>query len=483
MQRRTFIQQAALTGAAITLSKLAKAGAGRDDFPVVRIAEAQRKFKSPAVEKIITDIQSNTGNREIAWLFGNCFPNTLDTTVDFEMIDGKPDTYVITGDIDAMWLRDSSAQVWPYVPLCKQDDNLQQLIKGVINRQVKCILKDPYANAFYKDENKVSEWKKTDITDMKPGIHERKWEVDSLCYPIRLSYGYWKETGDTSVFDDQWIAAMQLVVKTFKEQQRFDSPGPYTFQRQTSWATDGVPLSGYGYPVKPNGLICSMFRPSDDATIFPYLIPANWFAVVSLKQMTAIATSINQAALAADAEKLRMQVQTALEQHAAVQHPAYNKIYAYEINGFGSYNLMDDANVPSLLSLPYLLNTPFDRSSFFYSYAEKSIYPNTRQYILSTDNPFFFKGKAAEGTGGPHAGLDMIWPLSIIMRGITSHNEAEIKRCLTMLQHTHAGTGFMHESFHKDDPTKFTRKWFAWANTLFGEFVWKVYRERPQLLN
>ncbi len=481
MQRRKFIQQTALAGTAILASKYATAGTS--DFPVVRVAEGQRKFKSVAVEKLIAEIQSNIGNKEIAWMFGNCFPNTLDTTVDFEMINGKPDTYVITGDIDAMWLRDSSAQVWPYLPLCKEDKDLQQLIKGVINRQVKCILKDPYANAFYKDENKISEWQKTDITDMKPGIHERKWEIDSLCYPIRLSYGYWRETGDASVFDEQWMAAMKLVVKTFKEQQRINGPGPYTFQRNTSWATDGVPLSGYGYPVKPNGLICSMFRPSDDATIFPYLIPSNWFAAISLEQLSHILKLKKEVPFLNEASNLQANVLVALQTTSTVQNPLYGKMYAYEVNGFGSYNLMDDANVPSLLSLPYLWNMPIATHDFSFTADEKSLYPNTRKFVLSENNPFFFKGKAAEGIGGPHAGMDMIWPLSIIMRGLTSTDDVEIKHCLDMLQRTHAGTGFMHESFHKDDPSKFTRKWFAWANTLFGEFVWKVYREKPHLLS
>ena len=204
-------------------------------------------LRSEAVEATIVNLKKQIANPELAWLFENCFPNTLDTTVDFEMINGKPDTYVITGDIDAMWLRDSTAQVWPYLPLAKTDKKLQQLIAGVINRQTKCILLDPYANAFYKDFNKISEWK-DDITAMKPGIHERKWEIDSLCYPISLAYGYWKETGDTSLFDSEWKEAMLLVLQTFTEQQRLTGKGPYTFQRTTAWATDGVPLSGYGYP-------------------------------------------------------------------------------------------------------------------------------------------------------------------------------------------------------------------------------------------
>ena len=473
MQRRLFIRQAALASAAMAFSKYAAGGKNAAGFPVVRIPEAKRKFKSKAVEQLILDVKKNTGNKEIAWMFENSFPNTLDTTVDFDTINGRPDTYVITGDIDAMWLRDSSAQVWPYIPLSKTDKDLQQLIKGVINRQVKCILKDPYANAFYKDENKVSEWKATDITDMKPGIHERKWEVDSLCYPIRLSYGYWKQTGDTTVFDAQWLEAVHLIINTFKVQQRWEGQGPYSFQRNTSWATDGVPLSGYGYPVKPNGLICSMFRPSDDATIFPYLVPSNFFAYESLKQIQLLGAALPLAkSVIKPAAELCSQLQKALAEHAVINNGVYGKMYAYEVNGFGSFNLMDDANVPSLLSLPYLgaakLSDP--------------VYRNTRSFVLSANNPFFFKGKAAEGIGGPHAGTDMIWPLSIIMRGLTSDNDKEIKYCLDTLQHAHAGTGFQHESFHKDDPSKFTRPWFAWANTIFGEFVWKVYKEKPYLL-
>ncbi len=441
-------------------------------FPVVRTALADRKFTSTAVENIITQFQSAVSNKELGWLFGNCFPNTLDTTVDFEMHNGKPDTYVITGDIDAMWLRDSTAQVWPYLSLIKDDAKLKTLIAGVINRQAANILYDPYANAFYKDRSKQGEWK-DDQTEMKPGIHERKWEIDSLCYPIRLSYQYWKITGDSTPFDTDWKQAILLILKTFREQQRKTGKGPYKFERRTAWATDGVPLGGYGYPAKPVGLIFSMFRPSDDATIFPFLIPANFFAVTSLKQAAEMLSKIHNDAASANAcAAMAKEVELALQQYATVTHPAYGKVYAYEVNGFGSFNLMDDANVPSLLAMPYLgaiKNTD-------------PVYINTRKLLLSEANPFFFKGKAGEGIGGPHVGVDMIWPISIIVRGLTSNNDAEIKNCLKTLQATHGGTGFMHESFHKNDDKQFTRKWFAWANTIFGEFVLKTYREKKHLL-
>ena len=471
MKRRTFIQNSGLAGAGLLLGNI-RGLAAPAAFPVVRTAPDKRNFTSEAIEKAIQEFQRNVKQPELAWLFGNCFPNTLDTTVFHTIKDGQPDTYVITGDIDAMWLRDSSAQVWPYLHFIKEDARLQQLVKGVIYHQAGCVLKDPYANAFYNDPAKESEWKK-DHTKMQPGIHERKWEIDSLCYPIRLAYHYWRTTGDASPFDERWKQSIALILKTFKEQQRKGNDGPYSFERTTSWATDGVAMGGYGYPVKPVGLICSMFRPSDDATIYAYLIPSNFFALVSLRQA---AEMVKQTAkdemLAGDLLALASEVEAALQKHAVINHPDYGRIYAYEVNGFGSFNLMDDANVPSLLSLPYLGAVK----------ETDPVYLNTRKMLLSPNNPFFFKGAAGEGIGGPHAGKNMIWPLSIIMRGLTSNNDKEIKECLEMLRKSHAGTGFMHESFHKDDAAKFTRKWFAWANTIFGEFLWKTYKERPSLL-
>ncbi len=472
--RKEFIKTTGVLTAALLLKRENIFASYFTEYESKRPPLAARHFTSDAVESVIAEIKAGVKNKELGWLFENCFPNTLDTTVDFSMNDGRPDTYVITGDIDAMWLRDSTAQVWPYLPLIKKDKKLQQLIAGVINRQVKCIHLDPYANAFYKDGSKISEWKETDITDMKPGIHERKWEIDSLCYPIRLAYKYWKTTGDISPFDMQWKEAIQLTVKTFKEQQRKEGNGPYHFQRKTAWATDGVPISGYGYPVKPVGLICSTFRPSDDATVFSYLIPSNFFAAVVLQQAAEMIQQIfKDAALANECNELAKEVNTALKQYAITTHVDFGKVYAYEVNGYGSFNLMDDTNVPSLLSLPYL-----DAVSL-----TDPIYHNTRRLLLSSENPFYYKGKAGEGMGSPHTGNNMIWPMSNVVRALTSNDDDEIKKCIDSLVATHAGTGFIHESFHKDDPKKFTRKWFAWANTIFGELIMETYYRKPSLLN
>lgn len=463
--RRQFIKTAGIYSAGLLLSRNALLAAQTMEFTSNRPSADKRHFTSPAVEALIANIKAAVRNAEIGWMFENCFPNTLDTTVYFDNTGGVPDTYIITGDIDAMWMRDSTAQVWPYLPLMKEDNKLQQLIAGVINRQVRYIHNDPYANAFYKDENKVSEWK-DDLTDMKPGVHERKWEIDSLCYPIRLAYHYWKLTGDTTPFNAQWKEAIAIIIKTFKEQQRKTSKGPYHFERNTPKATDTVPLAGYGYPVKPVGLICSAFRPSDDATVYSFLIPSNFFAVLSLQQAAEMVAGIHKdMALANECTALATEVQTALRQHAVAVHPVHGKVYAFETDGFGNHLFMDDANVPGLLSMPYL------------GCIKKTdlIYQNTRKMLLSDSNPFFFKGKAAEGIGGPHVAVDMIWPLAIIIRALTSNNNSEIKQCIGTLRRTHAGTGFMHESFHKDDPAKFTRSWFAWANTLFGELIAHLY--------
>jgi meiotically up-regulated gene 157 (Mug157) protein len=424
------------------------------------------------VEAAIAEFGRQVPDAELSWLFGNCFPNTLDTTVTYGSHNGRPDTYVITGDIDAMWLRDSSAQVWPYLAFIKQDAPLRQLVVGVINRQTRCILQDPYANAFYNDPTKVGEWQ-TDKTAMQPGVHERKWEIDSLCYPIRLAYQYWKTTGDEQPFDAQWRQAIALTVKTFREQQRKTGPGSYHFQRATANATDTQPLGGYGYPVRPTGLIASAFRPSDDATLLSFLVPSNFFAVASLRQAALMLNDIHHDGAAyQDLMALADEVATALREHAIITHPVHGRVYAYEVDGYGGHALLDDANVPSLLSLPYLGAIPLN----------DPVYQNTRRLVLSADNPFFYKGKAGEGIGGPHVGADMVWPLSILMRGLTSTNDAEIRACVQTLKTTHAGTGYVHESFHKDDPGKYTRPWFAWANTLLGELLWKVYQERPALL-
>lgn len=444
----------------------------QQSFESKRPAIEKRHFSSKAVEQLITEVKDAIADPKLKWMFENCYPNTLDTTVKFQMKGKKPDTFVITGDIEAMWLRDSSAQVWPYLQLLKQDKELQLLVAGLINRQAQCILLDPYANAF-NDGPKGSYWETDNTQHMIKELHERKWEIDSLCYPIRVAYYYWLLTGDTSVFDTDWHNAMQLVVKTFKEQQRKDGLGPYSFTRDCDRPTDSQINGGFGAPVKPVGLIVSAFRPSDDATQYGFLIPSNMFAVVSLRQLAEIENKVyGNADFAGQCLELASEVDEAIQKYGVVNHPVAGKIYAFEVDGFGNSLCMDDANVPSLLGAPYL----------GYCKADNSLYQNTRKFVWSDNNPYFFKGKAGEGIGGPHVGLDYAWPMSIIMKGLTTGDAAELKECLTLLRNTDADTGFMHESFHVDNPAKFTRSWFAWTNTLFGELIVKIYHEHPELL-
>eukprot|EP01037_Dinobryon_pediforme_P003746 gene3746-3792_t len=436
-----------------------------------RPASADRKFTSKAVEETIRTVKAGIKDPELAWLFENCYPNTLDTTVNYSVKDGRADTFVITGDINAMWMRDSSAQVWPYLPLITKDTELRNVIKGVINRQAACVLIDPYANAYNAGPT-GSEWD-SDRTTMKPELHERKWEVDSLCYPVRLAYNYWKTSGDSSFFDEQWQQAGKMIVATFKEQQRKGGQGPYHFQRKTEVASDTAPNGGYGNPIKPVGLICSIFRPSDDATIYPFLVPSNYFAVASLHQMAEMYQVIGKdQATSAACKSLAAEVLAALDKHATAQHPIHGRVLAYEVDGYGNQLFMDDANVPSLLALPYLGALPVNNP----------LYQNTRRLVLSDSNPYYFKGKVAEGIGGPHVGLNYIWPMSIIMRALTSTDKTEIVQCIKWLKSTHANTGFMHESFNKDNANDFTRKWFAWANTLFGELIIKTHKYYPEIL-
>ena len=441
-----------------------------NNYQTNRPEASKRLFVSQAVEQQIAHIKQLLTNARLAWMFENCFPNTLDTTVHF---DGKDDTFVYTGDIHAMWLRDSGAQVWPYVQLANKDAELKKMLAGVIKRQFKCINIDPYANAFNMN-SEGGEWM-SDLTDMKPELHERKWEIDSLCYPLRLAYHYWQVTGDTSVFGAEWLEAIRNIYTTFCQQQRKEGVSPYKFQRKTERALDTLNNDGLGAPVRPVGLIVSCFRPSDDATTLQFLVPSNFFAVTSLRKAAEILETVNkETALAADCRALADEVEMALKRYATYNHPEFGTIYAFEVDGFGNHLLMDDANVPSLLAMPYLgdvdVNDP--------------IYQNTRRFVWSDSNPYFFSGKAGEGIGGPHIGYDMVWPMSIMMKAFTSRDDAEIKTCIKMLMDTDAGTGFMHESFHKDDATNFTRPWFAWQNTLFGELILKLVNEgKVDLLN
>ncbi|MAT69712.1 MAG: metal-independent alpha-mannosidase [Planctomycetaceae bacterium] len=474
LNRRQALASLAATGAAAVTVNQASAvlAAQSGQFASKRPPVGERCFTSDAVEQAIETVRPKIADAELAWMFENCYPNTLDTTVDYSEPGGTPDSFIITGDIDAMWLRDSTAQVWPYIPYLNDDEKLRKLVEGLVRRQVKCILLDPYANAFYKDSSRPSHWA-SDRPSPIAGVHERKWEIDSLCYPIRLVNAYLERTGDEGVLDAQWQEAMKTVVKTFRTEQRKDGTTPYRFARSTDRMLDAPPFDGTSRPIEPVGLIVSAFRPSDDSTLYPFLIPSNLFAVQSLRQLAEIFTKrLDDAAFAAECTALADEVDAAINKYAVVEHLDFGKIYAYEVDGFGNAAFWDDANVPSLMSLAYLgVHQPTD-----------PLYQRTRKFLVSDNNPYFLRGKAASGQASPHTGKERIWPMGIILRALSSTDDAEIAECLAALKRTHAGTGFMHEAFNKDDPSDYTRDWFAWANTLFGELIVKVHDERPKLL-
>ena len=433
-----------------------------------------RRFVSKAVEREVNRVSTLIKDPELAWLFQNCFPNTLDTTVFMGTANGHDDAFVITGDIAALWLRDSAAQLRPYLHLVRGDGQLTRLYRGLIRRHARCVLIDPYANAFTRDPASTSglDWSRTDRTEMKPGVAERKWELDSLCYVLRLAHDYWQASGDTEPFDAAWAEAARTIVATFKAQQRVTSPGPYRFQRRSEQPTETT-LAGIGVPTRKTGLIHSAFRPSDDACTFPCNIPGNLFAVATLRELAQMAGAVlRDAALSAEALALADEVEQAVYKHGTMRLPDGRQVFAYETDGYGNHLFMDDANVPSLLGLAYLRCVAPDNP----------LWRTTAAAVWSEDNPWFFRGTAAEGVGGPHIGEGQVWPMGIIVRALSSSDEAVIAGALKTLRNTHAGTGFMHEAFDKDDPAKFTRNWFAWTNGLFGELVVKVADQYPHLL-
>lgn len=425
-----------------------------------------RLFRNDLIESIIETVSKKIADEDIQRMFMQCFPNTLDTTVYHSEHENHPDTFVVTGDIPAMWLRDSVNQVWPYLPYIKKDTEIKKLFQGLLHRQAICINSDPYANAF-----------KREIHDNKVEVFERKYELDSLAAFYRLSYGYYSETKDLSAFDNTWLHAInESLAIIHTEQSTLDKQNHellYHFTTSAGHLHPAVRLGGYGYPGKHCGLSRCVFRPSDDETVFPYLIPANAMTVVYLRELVPLLEKISANETAKLAAKLVEQIDQGIKDYGIIEHKKYGWVYAYEVDGYGSSCIMDDPNIPSLLSLPYL----------GYCSNQDPIYKNTRKLILSRWNSFFAKGEVACGLTSPHVGIcDHFWPMATIMQALTSDDDKEIAECLETLKRTHAGTFFMHESINVDDEHHYTRRWFAWVNSLFGELILKTYDKHPEIL-
>ena len=417
------------------------------------------------IKNLAEEISSHIKDEKLKKLFYNCFINTIETTV----IYNENDTFIITGDIPAMWLRDSTSQIEHYLPFINKYPVLKEFFVGLINRQVKCILIDPYANVFNEEAN-GQKWD-NDITKDSPWVWERKYEIDSLCFPVRLIYKYWKESGDENFFSDEIKQALETILNLWKIEQNHFENSDYSFQRLNCSETDTLCNNGLGNPVAYTGMTWSGFRPSDDACKYGYLIPSNMFATVVLSYMSEIFEKIyNDLDLKKKALILRDEIENGINKFGIVEHEEFGKIYAYETDGFGNYNFMDDANVPSLLSIPYI----------GYREIHDEIYQNTRKFILSKNNPYYYEGSFASGIGSPHTPPEYIWHIALSMQGLTTNNKDEINSLVKTLIQCDGNTGFMHEGFHKDNPKKFTRDWFAWSNSLFADFIYKKLKEIEQ---
>lgn len=417
--------------------------------------------QSAFIRSVVERVRERTDEATSA-MFERCFENTLGTTLR-EMPDGT--LFMLTGDIPAMWLRDSTAQLGPYLHFAAEDQTISDMIAAVSRRQIEYVLLDPYANAFNAEADGAGH--QSDLTDQSPWVWERKYEVDSLCYPIQLAHDLWTLTGRTDHLGDSFARAARTIIALWRTEQHHEERSTYRFQRLDGPSTDTLVRDGRGDETAPTGLTWSAFRPSDDACEYGYNVPGNMFAAVELQHIETIAREVlGDDDLAASARDLRDDIVRAVEAHAVVDAPDRSSVYAYEIDGRGGILLLDDANVPSLLSLPMI----------GWCSTDDPLYLATRRFILSTANPTYVAGELASGTdssglGSPHTPAGHVWPIGLCIEALTTDDSAEKDRIRRLLLETDAGTGLMHESFLVTDPSVFTREWFSWANAMFCELV------------
>lgn len=398
-------------------------------------------------------IKGTFKNKELDEIFYNCFFNTIDTTLTID----ENGYFIITGDIPAMWLRDSTMQVYHYLYYI-DDLEVKTLIKEIIKKQFNFILIDAYANAFMHDENCISEWEgKIETNYLSKNVWERKFELDSLCYPFFLASKYYEKTNDISIFDDLFIKAFDKMMEVINIERHHSKNSSYYFIRP--------PKEDVGRNTnkeEEKGLVWSGFRPSDDACKYHYHIPDNMFLVSVLEKLSHIFEIINNKR-AKICRVLTNDLTSLIEKYGIVEIPNFGKVYVSETSCVNEYSNDDDANVPSLLSLPFLE----------YPYLDMTIYQNTRKYILSKNNKYYYEGQLLKGIGSPHTPINRVWPLSLSMQGITSNDENEIMSCLKQLIISTNNEKLMHESVDVDNPSIYSRPWFAWANSQFSLFILK----------
>ncbi|RHZ73828.1 hypothetical protein CDV55_105514 [Aspergillus turcosus] len=471
------------------------------NLPFQRPAPECRTFSSSEVERVIDDVTSRMVDMDLAQLFRNAFPNTLDTTIRWHT-DGStatkmtkkdgaqwqgPQSFIVTGDINAEWLRDSTNQLSGYQALAKKDKALYNLILGAINTQAEFVIQSPYCNAFQPPPPSGIQPTSNGQTDTvhpayEPSVvFECKYELDSLAHFLTLGTQFFENTGSTEFLTDRWYMALNTLLKVLDAQSQptFDEQGQYvtnqyTFQRLTTAGTETLSLGGIGNPLNNGtGLIRSAFRPSDDATILGFFIPPNAMMSVQLKRTAdAIKAAGGSTDLVKELRQRSEELDEAVKKHGIVNHPKYGDVFAFEVDGYGSRILMDDANIPSLLSLPLL----------GYVDEKDHVYRNTRKMILDkSGNPYYLTGSAFHGIGGPHIGLQNAWPMSLLVQALTSDSDAEITECINLVRNSSL-LGLVHESINVNNIKDYTRPWFAWANSVFAQTILKIAAERPYLI-
>lgn len=409
---------------------------------------------------LVTAVGARLG-QDVADAVGRCMADTLTRTIT-RHADGT--AFVITGDIPAMWLRDSTTQLAPFLHLAGSDPLLADTLAAVSRRQQASILRDPYANAFNDGPTGAGHRDRTGGPDgQSPWVWERKYEIDSLAYPLQLAHDLWRATGRTDHLDR--LAEVGSVVIDLWRTEQDHAASPYTFERTDCPPSDTLVRDGRGPEVAVTGMTWAGFRPSDDACRYGYNVPGNAFAAVTLGCLAELAGQVlDDAPLAARATALRDEIVAGIAEHGTVTGPSGQRVYAYEVDGRGGVLLADDANTPSLLALPL----------FGWCAPDDPLYTATRELVLSPANPYWYSGSAASGIGSPHTPPDHVWPIALAVQGLTATDPAESAALLRQILATDAGTGAVHESFHVDDPGTYTREWFSWANSMFCELALEV---------
>lgn len=358
-------------------------------------------------------------------------------------------TRVITGDIPAMWLRDSSTTMRPFVLLAEQDDEVRRALEGVVRQQWRLVALDPWANAFGEGGRW---WHRLDRPAPAPGVWERKYELDSLAFPLQLAWQLWRITGSTAALDEV-RAGLPGVLQLWRDEQHHASSS-YRFWRPGGSLARG----GRGSRVAWTGMTWSGFRPSDDRATFGYSVPGNLMAAHSLAMAAELAEQVwDDGELAHQCRRLGDELRTGVGIHGLLD----DGTWAYEVDGLGNRLAADDANMPSLLSLPLVAGIA----------ADDPRYLATRRRILSPANPWYASGSAASGIGSAHTPGRRVWPLALAVQGLTATDPAEAQQMADLLAETTGGTGWAHESFDADDPSRFTRADFAWANAAWAELL------------